>query len=92
MSTTPDDIARPIYVCQDERCGRHYLPPASMQYPTGPASEVFCSTCQPEHSPESQARPGINLADTLPATRPRRPRRAGKAPAKGGSTQRSKLL
>jgi hypothetical protein len=85
-----DDTARPIYLCQD--CGAHYLPPTSMQYPTGPASQVFCSTCQPEHCADSAARRGINLAESAAQLRARRPRRAGKAPAKGGSTQRSKLL
>ncbi|SEL97973.1 hypothetical protein [Streptacidiphilus jiangxiensis] len=85
-----DDIARPIYLCQD--CGAHYLPPTSMQYPTGPASQVFCSKCQPEHCADNAARSGINLAEGAAPPRPRRPRRAGKAPAKGGSTQRTKLL
>lgn len=89
---TPDDTARPIYMCQDERCGVHYMPPSSLMYVSGPASQVFCSTCQPQHSPDNAARPGINLAENLPKIRARKPRRAGKAPAKGGATKRSKLL
>lgn len=80
---------RPIYLCQD--CGAHYLPPVSLEYPTGPASEVFCVGCQPDHSPASQARPGVDLTEHLARPRPRKPRRAGTSPAKGGTTQRSKL-
>ena len=87
---TPDDPTRSVYLCLD--CGAHYLPPPTMEYPTGPASEAYCVSCQPEHSPESQARPGINLSENLAKPRPRKPRRAGTAPAKGGATQRSKLL
>lgn len=83
------DILRPIYLCQD--CGGHYLPPASMEYPTGPASEVYCVTCQPAHSAIEQLRPGINLSENLAKPRARGPRRAGKAPTKGGMTKRSKL-
>lgn len=88
--STPDDTTRSVYLCQD--CGAHYLPPAAMEYPTGPASEVFCTTCQPAHSPIEQLRPGINLSENLAKPRARKPRRAGKAPVKGGGTKRSKLL
>ncbi|MEU4114915.1 hypothetical protein AB0F71_10520 [Kitasatospora sp. NPDC028055] len=27
-------------------CGGHYLPPEGMVYPDGPASPVWCSSCQ----------------------------------------------
>ncbi|WP_042380635.1 hypothetical protein [Streptacidiphilus melanogenes] len=85
-----DDPTRSVFLCQD--CGAHYLPPASMEYPTGPASEVFCVECQPKHSAVEQARTGLNLSENLAKPRPRKPRRAGNAPAKRGSTTRSKLL
>lgn len=85
-----DDPTRSVFLCLD--CGDHYLPPASMQYPTGPASEAYCTRCQPSHTPTEQARTGINLSENLAKPRARKPRRAGKAPAKGGTTQRSKLL
>lgn len=84
-----DDIERGIYVCQD--CGNHYLPPSTMEYPTGPASEIFCATCQPKHNPALAAQSGINLADGMIKPRTRGPRRAGKAPAQRGKTGRSKL-
>ncbi|WP_042434738.1 hypothetical protein [Streptacidiphilus anmyonensis] len=88
--STPDDVTRSVFLCQD--CGAHYLPPASMDYPAGPASEVYCVECQPQHSPAEQARTGLNLSENLTRPRPRKPRRAGNAPAKRGSTTRSKLL
>lgn len=84
-----DDTARGIFVCQD--CGSHYLPPAAMQYPTGPASEIFCATCQPVNSPALAAQRGINLADGLVKARARGARRAGKAPHARSGTGRSKL-
>ncbi|MEY9842259.1 hypothetical protein [Streptacidiphilus sp. EB103A] len=84
-----DDISRGIFVCQD--CGNHYLPPVDMNYPTGPASEIFCATCQPEHSPALAASAGFNLADGMAKPRTRGPRRAGTAPAARGKTGRSKL-
>lgn len=84
-----DDISRGIFVCQG--CGNHYLPPADMTYPTGPASEIFCATCQPEHSPALAASAGFNLAAGMAKPRPRRPKRAGTAPAARGKTGRSKL-
>ncbi|MFC1418566.1 hypothetical protein [Streptacidiphilus cavernicola] len=84
-----DDISRGIFVCQD--CGRHYLPPADMQYPCGPASEIFCATCQPLNSPALAAQHGVNLADNMIKPRSRGPRRAGNAPAARGKTGRSKL-
>jgi hypothetical protein len=86
-----DDITRGIFVCQDERCGNHYLPPSTMTYPEGPASEIFCATCQPNHPAAVAALPGINLADGMIKPRTRGPRRAGKAPAQRGKTGRSKL-
>ncbi|WP_042370960.1 hypothetical protein [Streptacidiphilus neutrinimicus] len=85
-----DDTARSVFLCLD--CGAHFLPPAAMRYPSGSASEAYCTECQPKHSPAEQARTGINLSENQAKPRARRPRRAGTAPAKGGSTQRSKLL
>lgn len=84
-----DDISRGIYLCQD--CGAHYLPPADMLYPTGPASEIFCSDCQPNNSPALAAMPGINLADNMVKPRSRGPKRAGNRPIKRDSGGRSKL-
>jgi hypothetical protein len=86
-----DDLERGIYVCQDPQCGRHYLPPASLQYPTGPASQIFCATCAPNYTPAEAARPGLNLADGMTKPRSRGPRRAGSRPVKRSSTGRSKL-
>lgn len=84
-----DDISRGIYVCQD--CSAHYLPPSTMIYPTGPASEIFCATCQPNHSPALAARSGVNLADNMIKPRSRGPRRAGTSPVRRERTGRSKL-
>lgn len=86
---TDNDITRGLYVCQD--CGAHYLPPADMTYPTGPASEIFCATCQPVNSPALAAQAGVNLADSMIKPRTRGPRRAGNSPAKRNRTGRSKL-
>lgn len=87
MST--EDVTRGIFVCQD--CGNHYLPPADMTYPTGPASQIFCATCQPNQSPALAAQAGINLADNMIKPRSRGPKRAGSRPIKRSSTGRSKL-
>ncbi|GAB7184985.1 hypothetical protein ATKI12_4816 [Kitasatospora sp. Ki12] len=35
---------RLVFECVE--CGGHYLPPESMVYPDGPASPVWCTTCQ----------------------------------------------
>lgn len=86
-----DDVSRPLFVCQDETCGRHFLPPSTMTYPTGPASEVHCATCAPNYSAAENARPGYNLADNMTKPRSRGPRRAGSRPVKRSSTGRSKL-
>jgi hypothetical protein len=88
---TTDGASRPLYVCQNPECGRHYLPPADMAYPDGPASQVYCATCQPDHSPDDAARPGLNLADNMTKPRSREPRRAGNAPIRRVRTGRSKL-
>ncbi|MEY9963974.1 hypothetical protein ABIA33_002008 [Streptacidiphilus sp. MAP12-16] len=80
MATT-DDVSRPLFVCQD--CGTHYLPPGDMAYEaSGPASEVFCATCQPAHTPDNAARPGVNLAENVRKPRSRAPRHAGRSPAR----------
>ena len=79
-SSTDDDITRAIYLCQD--CGAHYLPPADLTYGHGIASEVFCASCQPAHTPDSAARPGVDLAATVRRARTRGPRRAGHQPAR----------
>ena len=89
--TTTDDVGRPLFVCQDPVCGRHYLPPSDMTYAQGQASEVFCATCAPNHTPEDAARPGLNLAETMAKPRSRGPRRAGSAPVRRERTGRSKL-
>lgn len=34
------------FVFECVECGGHYLPPEEMVYPDGPASPVWCSTCQ----------------------------------------------
>ncbi|MFG3223649.1 hypothetical protein ACGF07_02540 [Kitasatospora sp. NPDC048194] len=35
---------RLVFECVE--CGGHYLPPEGMVYPDGPASPVWCSSCQ----------------------------------------------
>jgi hypothetical protein len=87
--TTTDDQGRPLYCCQD--CGIHYLPPADLQYRHGPASQVYCATCQPVHSPHDAARPGMDLADGLVRPRTRAERRAGHAPARRVGNGRGKF-
>ncbi|MGW6916875.1 hypothetical protein ACWGB8_24065 [Kitasatospora sp. NPDC054939] len=37
-------MSRLVLVCVD--CATHYLPPASMAYPDGPASPLWCRGCQ----------------------------------------------
>lgn len=89
MST--DDTSRPLFVCQDPACGRHFLPPSTMEYPTGPASEAYCATCAPNYSSAEAARPGFNLADNMIRPRTRGHRRAGHSPTRRERTGRSKL-
>lgn len=88
---TDNDIHRPLYVCQDPDCGVRYLPPGSMEYPSGPASEVYCSDCAPKYSPAEAARPGLDLSLNVIKPRSQRPRRAGSHPVKRGSVGRGKL-
>ncbi|MGA5821084.1 hypothetical protein ACPC54_24840 [Kitasatospora sp. NPDC094028] len=35
---------RLVFECVE--CGGHYLPPEGMAYPDGPASPLWCATCQ----------------------------------------------
>ncbi|QMU79692.1 hypothetical protein GXW83_32305 [Streptacidiphilus sp. PB12-B1b] len=88
---TTDNTGRPIYLCQEPACGSHYLPPADMEYPHGPASAVFCARCQPGHSPAEAAHPAPDLADGLVRQRPTPQRRAGRSPARRHQTGRTKL-
>jgi hypothetical protein len=95
---------RNLYVCGE--CATSYLPPESMEYPTGPASPVHCSVCQQQlaergvtASPEAVAA-ALLLArraqrspvdeQRRPDVRPTRPARTRRAPAPGG--RRSKLV
>ncbi|MEV7603735.1 hypothetical protein AB0O91_40830 [Kitasatospora sp. NPDC089797] len=74
---------RLVFECVE--CGGHYLPPEGMVYPDGPASPVWCSSCQVSKRTAGLAEDPLLARVALAAARAALARRAAEGAEAAGT-------